>query len=162
MKIVIKHQLLSLLFSIFLIGQFLEAGAQTKEKPGDWETLKMVNTKPTEIKDFAAAFPIGNGRIGVKVFGGVANETLCLNETTLWSGMPAHYEDPAVKAILGQVRAALANAQYKKADSLSRWMHGKNNQAYQPLGNLNLSFPVTEYSDYSNTLIYLKSASPKY
>jgi len=152
LKIVSKHQLLSLLFGIFLIGQFLEAGAQTKEKPGDWETLKIVNSKPTEIKDFAAAFPIGNGRIGAKVFGGVANETLCLNETTLWSGMPAHYENAAAKIILSKVREALANAQFKTADSLSRLMQGKNNQSYQPLGDLNLRFPVTEYSDYSNTL----------
>lgn len=32
------------------------------------------------------ALPVGNGRIGAMVFGGTAEETLELNEDTLWSG----------------------------------------------------------------------------
>lgn len=34
------------------------------------------------------ALPVGNGRIGAMVFGGTAEETLELNEDTLWSGLP--------------------------------------------------------------------------
>ena len=34
------------------------------------------------------ALPIGNGRLGAMVFGGIANETIQLNEETLWSGGP--------------------------------------------------------------------------
>jgi alpha-L-fucosidase 2 len=34
------------------------------------------------------ALPIGNGRIGGMVYGGVEQETILLNEDTLWSGFP--------------------------------------------------------------------------
>lgn len=147
------YKILAGLLFLSLFASAVNVIAQVKkQKMGDWETLKIVNTKPTEIKDFASALPIGNGRIGAKVFGVVAHEQLCLNETTLWSGMPAHYENPEAKIILKKVREALANSAYKKADSLSRLMQGQDNQAYQPLGNLYLNFPVNNYSNYSNVL----------
>ena len=45
------------------------------------------------------ALPIGNGRIGAMVFGGVHHERLALNEDTLWSGLPGFYDQPdALKA----------------------------------------------------------------
>lgn len=34
------------------------------------------------------ALPVGNGRLGAMVFGGVWEERLQLNEDTLWSGAP--------------------------------------------------------------------------
>src|ERR1039458_5011257 len=41
------------------------------QKPGAWNTLKLVNTAPTpnDARNFGSAFPIGNGRFGAKVFG---------------------------------------------------------------------------------------------
>jgi alpha-L-fucosidase 2 len=38
--------------------------------------------------DWVRALPVGNGRIGAMVFGGVVNERLQLNEDTLWAGRP--------------------------------------------------------------------------
>ena len=32
------------------------------------------------------ALPLGNGRLGAMVYGDPANERVCLNEDTLWSG----------------------------------------------------------------------------
>ncbi|MHC4507103.1 MAG: LamG domain-containing protein, partial [Planctomycetota bacterium] len=44
------------------------------------------------------AMPVGNGRLGAMVFGGVGRERLQLNEDTLWSGGPHCYDNPeAVK-----------------------------------------------------------------
>lgn len=40
------------------------------------------------------ALPIGNGRLGAMVFGGVAEERLALNESTFWSGGPSDQHDP--------------------------------------------------------------------
>jgi len=34
------------------------------------------------------AYPVGNGRLGAMVFGGVASERIQFNEATLWSGRP--------------------------------------------------------------------------
>src|ERR1035438_9146865 len=36
--------------------------------------------------EWAAALPVGNGRIGAMVFGTVEQERIALNEGTLWSG----------------------------------------------------------------------------
>ncbi|MEQ1894553.1 MAG: glycoside hydrolase N-terminal domain-containing protein, partial [Planctomycetota bacterium] len=45
----------------------------------------------TPAEHFTEASPVGNGRLGALVFGGVARERLVLNENTLWSGS---VEDP--------------------------------------------------------------------
>lgn len=149
-----SHKLLSLVVYIIVINlQYGYAQDKYAQKPGDWETLKLVYDKPTEVKDFGLALPTGNGRLGAKVYGGVASELLNLNETTLWSGIPTDYNDVNSSKVLVQVRAALAASQYKKADSLARFMQGKNNQAYQPLGNINLNFDNSKnYSNYSRQL----------
>ena len=36
------------------------------------------------------AIPVGNGRLGAMVFGGIASEHLQLNESTLYSGFPGY------------------------------------------------------------------------
>ena len=40
------------------------------------------------------ALPIGNGRLGAMVYGGIEQEHLQLNEDTLWSGGPHCYDNP--------------------------------------------------------------------
>jgi alpha-L-fucosidase 2 len=39
-------------------------------------------------QQWVEALPIGNGRLGAMVFGGVRAERLQLNDDTLWSGGP--------------------------------------------------------------------------
>ncbi|HYO21927.1 MAG TPA: glycoside hydrolase family 95 protein, partial [Flavisolibacter sp.] len=122
-------------------------------KPGAWETLKLRYDKPTELQDFGAAIPLGNGRLGAKVYGQVATEQLNVNEATLWSGIPRSYNNPNAAKALVQVREALAKSEFKKADSLARFMQGQNNQAYQPLGDVLLTFPDSKnYTAYSREL----------
>ena len=36
-------------------------------------------------KDSGTAFPIGNGRLGAMVFGGIDSQVIALNEESLWS-----------------------------------------------------------------------------
>lgn len=67
------------------------SSGQTNQKYGDWQSLKLQYDKPTADKDFGLALPIGNGRLGAKIYGNVANAMLNLNETTLWSGIPRSY-----------------------------------------------------------------------
>jgi len=130
--------------------------AKIKQKPGAWETLKVVKNAPTpnDAKNFGEALPIGNGRLGAKVFGWPAAEVIPLNDTTLWSGPgPEHFEDPKHREALVATRAALAVPDYMKADQLVRGMEGPNTQFYEPLADLHLNFPGHEtYTGYSNTL----------
>src|SRR5262245_53154211 len=39
------------------------------------------------------ALPIGNGRLGAMVFGGIASERIQFNEKTLWSGGPGEWPE---------------------------------------------------------------------
>ena len=130
--------------------------ARIQPKPGAWDTLKLVNTGPTpnDARSFGIALPIGNGRLGAKVFGAPAAEVIPLNDTTLWSGPgPEHFESPAHHDALLATRAALDLPDYVKADQLVRGMEGPNTQFYEPLADLHLTFPGHEtYSNYSNTL----------
>ena len=86
------------------------------------------------------ALPVGNGRLGAMVFGGVGSERLQLNEATLWSGGPTDWNNPSAREVLPQVRAAVFAGDYVKATELAKKMQGPYNQSYQPLGDLRLHF----------------------
>ena len=91
--------------------------------------------------EWAAALPVGNGRIGAMVFGGVAQERIALNEDTLWSGGPSNWNNPDAKNHLPVVRKLLLDEKdYQAADAECRFMQGPYNQAYQPLGDLLIDF----------------------
>jgi len=95
-------------------------------------------------KTWTEALPVGNGRLGAMIFGGVTNERLQLNEATLWSGGPRDWNNPGAKEILPQVRAAIFAGDYVKAGELCKMMQGPYNESYQPLGDLRLAFPGGE------------------
>ncbi len=107
----------------------------------------------TPAQVWTEALPVGNGRLGAMIFGGVQHERLALNEATLWSGGPREWNNPNAKAILPQVRQALFAGDYLRADELCREMQGPFNQSYQPLGNLHIDFTNSEgYQNYSRAL----------
>lgn len=49
--------------------------------------------QPANPAKWEEAVPLGNGRLGAMVFGGIAKETIILNEDTLWSGWPEPNND---------------------------------------------------------------------
>ena len=40
----------------------------------------------TEAKEWEEALPLGNGKLGMMVFGGVKEERIQLNEESFWAG----------------------------------------------------------------------------
>src|SRR5688572_7009061 len=50
------------------------------------------------------ALPVGNGRLGAMVFGGVDSDRLQLNEDTLWAGGPYDPNNPQALSALPEVR----------------------------------------------------------
>ncbi len=98
------------------------------------------------------ALPVGNGRMGAMVFGGVDKEHLQLNEATLWSGAPRDWNNPGARDILPQVRNAIFAGDYVGAGELCKKMQGPYNESYQPLGDLYLTFPSNEYVGYERKL----------
>ena len=89
------------------------------------------------------ALPIGNGRLGAMVFGGVEQERLQLNEDTLWSGGPHCYDNPDAYGYLAEAREAIEQGEYDLAEAIAQKMLGrpKFQQAYLSLGDLYLDFP---------------------
>ena len=86
------------------------------------------------------ALPVGNGRLGSMVFGGVATEKLALNESTFWSGAPdPTHDNPAARERLPEIRRLLFDGQYRKAvDLISRHLLGRrgNYGSHLPVGDL--------------------------
>jgi alpha-L-fucosidase 2 len=65
------------------------------------------------------ALPIGNGRLGGMVFGGVEQEHLQFNEATLWTGRPRPYARPGSAQYLPQIRQLLAEGKQAEAEALA-------------------------------------------
>ncbi|MFC7337816.1 glycoside hydrolase N-terminal domain-containing protein [Haloferula chungangensis] len=92
--------------------------------------------------EWTDAVPIGNGRLGAMVYGGIENERLQLNEDTLWSGGPHCYDNPEAYQHLAEVRKLLRQGKYADAEKLAGKMMGVpiHQAAYQPFGDLHLKF----------------------
>ncbi len=91
------------------------------------------------------ALPLGNGRLGAMVFGGVAKEQLQLNEDTLWAGGPYDSANTNAHAALPEVRQLVFAGQYDAAAKLisDKMMAVPLRQLpYQTLGDLFLDFPT--------------------
>lgn len=84
------------------------------------------------------ALPVGNGRLGAMVFGGIEKERIALNEDTLWSGYPGDWNNPGAKAVLPKVRELIAQEKYEEADRLCKDMMGPYTQSYLPFGDLHI------------------------
>jgi len=137
------------------ISMFLSVGlsAQLTQKSGNWEALKLTYTTPTESKNFGAALPIGNGRLGAKIFGEVANEVINVNDVYLWSGVPSNKDNPEVLGVFKMVRQALESDNYTLVNTLAQKMTSDNSECYEPLGNIFLNFDnTTDYSNYKREL----------
>jgi alpha-L-fucosidase 2 len=103
--------------------------------------------------NFNEALPIGNGRIGVMVYGYIQNEYISLNENTLWSGGPdIKWNNPYAKKYLPLIREAALKGDYKKADSLCKFMQGPYTESYMPMADLNI-----EYKNISDSLNYKRT-----
>ncbi len=92
--------------------------------------------------DWNEAYPLGNGRLGAMVFGGVEQERLALNEDTLYSDEPGHHELPLDVTIrFDEVLGLLKRGKHVEAEEImNREWVGRSWPCYQPLGDLLISF----------------------
>lgn len=102
------------------------------------------------------ALPIGNGYIAAMVFGGVRQERLQLNESTIWGGGPNNTVDSAAKPYIDKVRALLVQKKYLEAQQLANSKLsplGNSGMPYQLAGNLYINFPGSDnISEYKRDL----------
>jgi len=65
------------------------------------------------------ALPIGNGRLGAMIFGGVDKDRIQFNEETLWTGGPREYSRPGAYRYLDSIRQLLSAGKQKEAEQLA-------------------------------------------
>jgi len=94
------------------------------------------------------ASPLGNGRIGAMVSGGIKDEVIHLNEDTLWSGEPrAHLDGTKHREHREQVRKLIYAGKHQEATKLGQeTMLGAYGEAILPMGNLKLNMPEIDPS----------------
>jgi alpha-L-fucosidase 2 len=102
------------------------------------------------------ALPVGNGRLGGMVYGGVVKEHIQLNEDTVWNGKKRDRINPEALKALPEVRRLLFEGKVREAETLEdkKMMGIPNRQPpYQPLGDLNIEFQGQENAtDYRREL----------
>lgn len=105
--------------------------------------------------DWNEALPVGNGRLGAMVFGGVKNERIQLNEETLWDGEPGDTNNPEALKVLPEVQRLLFEGKNKEATDLANNMMGIpcRIKSYQTLADIILEFPeMGEIGEYRREL----------
>jgi len=113
--------------------------------------LSQVLWYPAPAEKWTDALPLGNGRLGAMVFGGLEKDHLQLNEDTLYSGEPpADLRSIDIRRDFDHVTGLLRAGKNAEADAyITRHWLGRNQQCYQPLGDLWLEFaagaPATDF-----------------
>ncbi|MEX2513584.1 MAG: glycoside hydrolase family 95 protein [Cyclobacteriaceae bacterium] len=133
-----RHQLLLLFISITpFAGNCQTLGNVESPSP----KMELWYTSPAD--EWLVALPIGNGRLGAMVYGGVQHEQIHLNEESLWAGMPEdpypedvrkHYAEFQRLNLEGKYQEALNYAMEYLAVSPT------SIRSYEPLGELHISF----------------------
>jgi alpha-L-fucosidase 2 len=96
-----------------------------------------------EAQTWVEALPVGNGRLGAMIYGGVQEEHIQFNEETLWTGQPHDYANPGSKQYLEDIRQLLWEGKQAEAQDLANehFMSQPFGQlCYQPFGDVYLNF----------------------
>ena len=104
-------------------------------------------------KKWTEALPLGNGRIGASVFGGVKKERITLNHDTLWSGRPKRAEIKNFKEGFEKAKELLRNGErHACQDVLQENCLGGKCETYLTFGEMNISFKNGSFKNYKRTL----------
>ena len=125
------------LFSVLLVSL---ARAGEASAPANSPGLTLWYDQPAQ--KWTDALPLGNGRMGAMVFGGVDRERLQLNEDSLYSGEPpADLRTIDTTKDFNHVVSLIKAGKNSEADAYvtKHWL-GRNQQCYQPLGDLFFDF----------------------
>jgi len=147
-SILSKRYFFGLLFIISAIaGQFSFADDST-------DNLTLWYSRAA--KEWVEALPVGNGRLGCMVFGGVAKEQIQLNEDTIWSGGRAYPAPAGAYKSFPEIRKLLFDGKYAEADALvrSKMLTGRGEgNSYQTMGDMFLTTDLKgEPTDYRRSL----------
>ncbi len=99
---------------------------------------------------FTDALPLGNGRLGAMVHGGMEEDRIQIDENTYWSGKSAQDNDKEdTYGLMWEIRKALLKGDYEEADRLGQAFVGRKNQygTNMPTGILTVRLCDAEESE---------------
>lgn len=140
---------LSCLFLLVILS--LHTFSQLKEESRLWYSQPAAN--------WDEALPVGNGRLGAMVFGGITNERLQLNEESVWTKGGENVDLPDGSKYLSEIRKLLFEGNYTEGEKLAdEKLMGvrlpSNTNTYQTLGDLNIHFKgIEKTSNYQRELL---------
>ena len=121
-----------------------------KEDP-QHELWNIIATAPAQLCE--ECFPLGNGHLGMMPDGGVEQETIVLNDITLWSGAPSDDSNPLALQSLPEIQRLLKEGRNDEAQKLMYETfvcggegsgHGQGANVpfgcYQTLGNMTIEY----------------------
>lgn len=140
------------LFSLFALAVAMMACAQPAQVAGDQERLWY----DAPAGRWLEALPLGNGQMAAMVFGGVADETIQLNESSFWSGSPHDNNSKTSLEHLDEVRQLIYAGREEEAEALinKEFIPGPHGQRFLTLGSLRMHFEnmPEEVEDYCRDL----------
>ncbi len=136
-----------ILFAVVLFLSFV-AGLFASQSFAATADLKLWYEQPAA--KWTEALPIGNGRMGAMIFGGITNERVQFNEDTLWRGEPHDYVRDGAGEQLQTIQKLIFEGKASAAAEIARekFLSDPVRQLpYQPFGDLRIEFPGHEYAD---------------
>ncbi len=139
---------------IYLLFIVMFLGACSLNPKESTDSLKLWYKQPAEL--WTDALPLGNGRLGAMVYGGVPQEHIQFNEETLWTGEPQSYANKGASKYLSKIQQLLFEGRQDEAQKLAQdhFMSTPLQQrAYQPFGDLYIDFEGHDnFSNYKREL----------
>jgi alpha-L-fucosidase 2 len=130
-----------ILLASALIVSALFVSQRSRADDATHQTLRLWYSQPAE--KWTDALPVGNGRMGAMVFGGISHERIQFNEDTLWKGFPHDYDRADAHDHLAQIRQLIFDGKTKEAIDVTRTNFLSDpirQKPYQPFGDLHLDF----------------------
>ena len=169
MKLTRRRPLIvAFVFTTFMVilfcGAPCVASATADDTCGEADSQELLLWYARPAQKWTEAMPVGNGRLGAMIFGGIEQERIQFNQDTLWTGKPRDYQNPEAQKYLRTVRELLFEGKQRQAEEVAM-KHMMSVplrlERYQPFGDLHLHFPGhTDVTDYRRELD-LDAASAK-
>ena len=123
---------------------------------------KLYYTSPA--KEWVEALPLGNGKLGMMVYGGISEDHIQINEESFWSGWKTdELFNPKAYGYLQEIRRLIFENKYAEAEKMcneylrctasDRKSFNTAFGEYQTAGDLYVSFPETTANNYRRELI---------
>lgn len=120
------------------------------------ETTELWYAQPAKV--WMESLPIGNGRFGAMTYGGIEEEKLALNESTMWSGQYNENQNkPFGREKMNQLRKLFFEGKLSEGNRIAGDnLHGNQTSfgTHLPIGDLKMQFiyPEGKVTDYRRSL----------